>query len=212
MSFLDWDLREIPFFSQCLKSVLFLKYYHMGEVHLEISSKNIDSSVSLVSLLSQSLASEASAPIKTSPLPDNHLLMVFYSSVDPRQTGTGISTRQYSLNCLKYHSHSSFWGFCLSSFRHCVCQSQKSMTSLLQVSSSLSYVGFPHSLCSSRTFFTLLLSSGLFLCAFFFPSSFFTIAVHIIAAVWLWRETVAPPIPSLNEKKSGRRERWAAEL
>jgi len=70
----------------------------MGEVHLEISSKNIDSSVSLVSLLSQSLASEASAPIKTSTLPDNHLLMVFYSSVDPRQiAGTHLTALNTTL-------------------------------------------------------------------------------------------------------------------
>lgn len=49
------------------------------------------------------------------------------------------------------------------------------MTSLLQVSSSLSYVEFPLSLCSSHTFFTLLLSSGLFLDAF----SFFSLLIFL---------------------------------
>lgn len=140
----------------------------MGEVHLEISSKNIDSSVSLMSLLLQSLASEASAPIRTSPLPDNHPLMVFYSSVDPRQTGgthlTALNTTPtpafgvsvFSLSDIVFASHKNLWLHC------CKCPPLSLMLSFhfpsaLHTPSSLFFF---HQVCSLMHFL-------------FFPSSFF---------------------------------------
>lgn len=162
----------------------------MGEVHLEITSENTDSSISLVSLLSQSLASEASEPIKTSPLPDNHLLMVFNFSVDPIQTGgtpwTALNTTPtpafgvsfFPLSDIVFASHRNLWLHC------CRCPPLSLMLSFHIPSALLtpSSLFFFHQVCS--------------LCIFF-PSFFFTTAIHVIAAIWLWRETIILPVPSL---------------
>lgn len=128
-------------------------------------SKNTDSSISLVSLLSQSLASEASEPIKTSPLPDNHLLVVFYSSVDPVQTGgtpwTALNTTPtpafgvsvFPLSDIVFASHRNLWLHC------CRCPPLSLMLTF-HIPSALftpSSLFFFHQVCSSVHFFSLLL-------------------------------------------------------
>lgn len=217
MSLLDWDLR---FFSQHLKiTLLLILYKSLSSIKLYKSQKYwlygimpAPLFLSLVSLLSQSLASEASASIKTSPLPVNHVLMVFDLPAHPRQMGgtTALGT-----------APTQFLGFLPFVFQT-LCSPVTEISDFTAVSVPLSIL---HWLSTFPLLFSHLLHSSSFITSVPLYISTLLLFYHshpcCCCTVALERKRQRSPLPhssprdlphSANKNKSGRRERWAAEL
>lgn len=179
------------FFSQWLKTDLFLKYHHMGEVHLEISRKKYRLLCVSFHCLNRdtmsgfrSLLTHQDIPTTWQP-PASGLLLLSWSQTD----------WWYSLNCLKCHFHSSFWSFCLSYIVLPVTEIYD-FTAASVILSLLCWLSTIPLLRPSSLVFHQVCSS-----VHFSPFSFFfSTAIDVIAVVWLWEETlrgtVTLPIPS----------------